>query len=77
MIRAALTILLSALALVPGASARARGDATAATADPLADAYLWIKPPGESDGACNGGPEAGAWWPEYALGLAQRAPGDH
>jgi endoglucanase len=50
--------------------------ATAATADPLADAYLWIKPPGESDGTCNGGPRAGAWWPEYALGLAQRAPGD-
>jgi endoglucanase len=50
--------------------------ASAATADPLADAYLWIKPPGESDGTCNGGPEAGTWWPEYALGLAQRAAGD-
>ena len=37
------------------------------------DAYLWIKSPGESDGTCNGGPIAGAWWPEYALGLAQRA----
>lgn len=37
------------------------------------DAYLWIKHPGESDGACNGGPNAGVWWPEYALGLAQRA----
>ncbi len=45
----------------------------AATADPLVDAYLWIKPPGESDGACNGGPPAGQWWPKYALGLAQRA----
>ena len=44
-----------------------------ATADPSVDAYLWIKPPGESDGACNGGPPAGQWWPEYALGLAQRA----
>jgi endoglucanase len=30
------------------------------------DAFLWIKPPGESDGSCNGGPVAGAWWPEYA-----------
>ena len=45
----------------------------AATADPLVDAYLWVKPPGESDGSCNGGPSAGQWWPEYALGLAQRA----
>jgi endoglucanase len=34
------------------------------------DAFLWIKPPGESDGPCNGGPAAGAWWPEYALELA-------
>jgi endoglucanase len=32
-----------------------------------------VKPPGESDGECNGGPAAGRWWPEYALGLAQRA----
>ncbi len=45
----------------------------AVTADPAVDAYLWIKPPGESDGSCNGGPPAGQWWPEYALGLAQRA----
>ncbi|MFJ9636191.1 glycoside hydrolase family 6 protein [Streptomyces sp. NPDC101178] len=37
------------------------------------DAYLWIKRPGESDGTCRGGPEAGTWWPEYALGLAHRA----
>jgi endoglucanase len=47
--------------------------ATAATADPLADAYFWIKPPGESDGSCRGAPPAGDWFPEYALGLAQRA----
>lgn len=39
----------------------------------LIDAYLWVKPPGESDGTCNGGPPAGAWWPGYALGLAARA----
>lgn len=37
------------------------------------DAVLWVKDPGESDGACNGGPTAGEWWPDYALGLAQRA----
>ncbi len=35
----------------------------------LVDALLWIKPPGQSDGECNGGPPAGDWWPEYALGL--------
>jgi endoglucanase len=34
------------------------------------DAYLWVKYPGESDGACRPGePPAGQWWPEYALGL--------
>lgn len=47
---------------------------TAVTANPRVDAYLWIKPPGESDGACSGAPSAGNWWPEYALGLAQRSP---
>jgi endoglucanase len=47
---------------------------TAKTGDPRADAYFWIKRPGESDGTCNGGPIAGQWWAEYALGLAQRAP---
>ena len=41
------------------------------TSDPLVHAYLWVKTPGESDGTCNGGPEAGKWWPEYALGLIQ------
>jgi endoglucanase len=46
---------------------------TTVTADPAADAYLWIKAPGESDGPCNGAPAAGAWWADYALGLAQRA----
>ncbi len=40
---------------------------------PLIDGAFWIKPPGESDGTCNGGPSAGTFWPEYALGLAQRA----
>ncbi|WP_418959196.1 glycoside hydrolase family 6 protein [Streptomyces tritici] len=43
------------------------------TGDPLVDAYLWIKRPGESDGTCRGGPAAGTWWPDYALGLARRA----
>ena len=46
---------------------------TAATGDAKADALFWIKRPGESDGACNGGPAAGQWWADYALGLAKRA----
>lgn len=37
------------------------------------DALLWVKGPGFSDGRCGGGPRGGAWWPEYALGLARRA----
>lgn len=47
--------------------------ATTNTGNPLVDAYMWLKNPGESDGTCNGGPSAGVWWPEYALGLAQKA----
>jgi endoglucanase len=43
---------------------------TTHTGNPLVDAFLWIKTPGESDGTCGGGPAAGKWWTEYALGLA-------
>lgn len=39
----------------------------------LVDAYLWVKGPSGSDGQCNGGPVAGIFWPEYGLGLSQRA----
>ncbi|MBI5104063.1 MAG: glycoside hydrolase family 6 protein [Solirubrobacterales bacterium] len=39
------------------------------------DARLWVKRPGESDGTCNGGPAAGTFWPDYALGLASRTVG--
>lgn len=46
---------------------------TTTTADPLCDAYLWLKKPGESDGTCNGGPKAGAWWNEQALELSKNA----
>jgi len=61
---------------------------TAATGIPLADAELWIKIPGESDGSCNRGvagsttdpewggivdPAAGAWFPQQALQLASLA----
>jgi endoglucanase len=44
---------------------------TTKTADPLVDAYLWVKRPGESDGTCKGGPTAGQWWASYALALAK------
>ncbi|MFE2192723.1 glycoside hydrolase family 6 protein [Streptomyces olivaceus] len=51
---------------------RALGETpTTKTADPLVDAYVWVKRPGESDGECKGGPKAGEWYPEYALELAQ------
>ena len=61
---------------------------TASTSTPLADALLWIKVPGESDGSCNRGiagatvdpewggivdPAAGLWFPQQALELAQLA----
>jgi endoglucanase len=46
---------------------------TTRTAHARLDALLWIKKPGESDGRCNGGPTAGRFWAEYALGLAQRS----
>ncbi|MES2953484.1 MAG: glycoside hydrolase family 6 protein [Patescibacteria group bacterium] len=45
----------------------------ASSSNALVDAYLWIKIPGESDGPCNGGPAAGSWWADYALGLAKSA----
>jgi endoglucanase len=61
---------------------------TTDTGDPLADAFLWVKVPGESDGQCtrgltdNGGvdpewgrvdPAAGQWFPEQALELTRLA----
>ncbi len=46
---------------------------TLLTQEPLVDAFLWLKTPGESDGLCNGGPAAGNWWPAYALQLVQNA----
>jgi endoglucanase len=61
---------------------------TATTGVALADAYLWIKTPGQSDGQCNRGiagsatdpewggivdPPAGDWFPQEALQLARLA----
>ena len=59
------------------------------TGEPLLDAYLWVKTPGESDGECTRGlgpagetvdpewgmidPGAGDWFPEMALELAVNA----
>ncbi|GAB3199214.1 glycoside hydrolase family 6 protein [Nocardioides hungaricus] len=37
---------------------------------PNLDAYVWVKPAGESDGECNGGPPAGEFWPRRALEMA-------
>ncbi|MFC8718809.1 glycoside hydrolase family 6 protein [Kitasatospora sp. NPDC057198] len=59
---------------------------TANTGQPLLDAFLWIKVPGESDGSCTRGtagpadpeygsvdPIAGGWWPEQARSLVANA----
>lgn len=59
---------------------------TTKTGDPLQDAALWVKTPGESDGQCLRGtegphdpergmvdPEAGEWFPEQALELVRNA----
>lgn len=46
---------------------------TRETGNHRADAFLWIKPPGESDGECNGGPPAGKFWLTYALELVENA----
>lgn len=44
-----------------------------APGDGSLDAWLWIKPPGESDGVCGGGPPAGTWWTARAVELARAA----
>jgi len=48
---------------------------TAATGDALVHAFLWVKRPGESDGACGecAGTPAGQFCRSYALELAQNA----
>jgi endoglucanase len=60
---------------------------TTSTGNPLDDALLWVKVPGESDGTCTRGapagsvdpewgivdPAAGQWFPQQALQLAQLA----
>src|SRR3954469_23959703 len=59
---------------------------TTRTGNTLADAFLWIKTPGQSDGECHRGtpgptdpvrgmvdPPAGAWFPEMAIELVRNA----
>lgn len=45
----------------------------AVLSSPTLDAYLWVKPPGESDGACKGAPQEGTFWRAYAQAFALRA----
>lgn len=47
------------------------GDAGGTFGDDVVDTNVWIKPPGESDGTCNGGPPAGHWWPAGAEELTR------
>ncbi|MEV8268631.1 glycoside hydrolase family 6 protein [Microbacterium sp. NPDC076911] len=49
------------------------GEAPATYSDDVVDTNLWVKPPGESDGTCNGGPPAGDWWPAAAIELTRQA----
>ena len=39
--------------------------------DPSLDALLWIKPPAESDGTCQGGPPAGEIWVRRAVQMSR------
>lgn len=50
---------------------RSVGSAGGSYGDGVVDTNLWIKPPGESDGECNGGPSAGSWWPDAAVELTR------
>ncbi|WP_295824893.1 glycoside hydrolase family 6 protein [uncultured Microbacterium sp.] len=52
-------------------SGRLVGSAGGSYGDGVVDTNLWIKPAGESDGECNGGPVAGAWWPAAAAELTR------
>ncbi len=53
---------------------RALGPAPQTAPTSLVDSYLWVKPPGESDGSCRAGqPPAGQFWPDYADELVRNA----
>ena len=46
---------------------------TTDTGNPMVDAFLWVKRPGESDGSCRGAPSAGTFVAQYAIDLARNA----
>ncbi len=46
---------------------------TTATGNPMVDAFLWVKRPGESDGSCRGAASAGTFVNQYAIDLARNA----
>jgi len=46
---------------------------TTETNNELCDAFLWIKPIGESDGKRNGGPKAGRFYYEYAMKIIENS----
>jgi endoglucanase len=46
---------------------------TPITGNPNADAFLWIKPPGESDGDCFQGDPKSGWYQSYAIDLVRRS----
>ncbi|HYP73113.1 MAG TPA: glycoside hydrolase family 6 protein, partial [Microbacterium sp.] len=54
---------------------RTVGEVSGTFGDEVVDTNLWIKPPGESDGPCNGGPDAGAWWAAGAVELTRDVRG--
>jgi endoglucanase len=49
------------------------GESGGTLGDEVVDTNLWVKPPGESDGECHGGPAGGTWWPEAAVELTRDA----
>jgi endoglucanase len=56
------------------AAGRALGQPPHPVSDPVVDALLWVKHPGESDGSCGRQePGAGTFWTAYAVGLVQRS----
>ncbi|MCL9798035.1 glycoside hydrolase family 6 protein, partial [Frankia sp. AgKG'84/4] len=56
-----------------------RGTGATPTTDtgyPHADAFLWVKTPGASDGECGrNNPPAGTWWPQAAAELVRNGVG--
>lgn len=54
-------------------SGRLVGEPGGTIGDDVVDTNLWVKPPGESDGTCNGGPAAGLWWTQSAIELTRES----